>query len=595
MFRGGPHHSGVYGEVSADDHGITDWSFQTDGPVRGSPLVDSDLVVIGSGDGNLYAIERSTGRERWRFEAGSPVHSSPAGYGDLIYFGDRSNDFYAVNRVDGRLVWGVPTGDDHAWEWGNEGWDFFSSSPVVVDSTVIFGSGDGSVYAFDVETGEERWSVKTDGRVRSSPAVADGVVYVGSADGFLYAIGLEMGGLLWRFETDGVSHVSAELGFDRKTVQSSPAVVDGTVYFGSRDGGTYAVDAASGKLRWRYDHTTPWVLASPAISDGMLVSGTSDGLYIHSLDVETGEENWRFETGVRVFSSAAISGDVLYVGTQGRRLLALDKQSGSLRWDMRFGGAVMSSPVVDGDHIYVGSDDGGVYSIRLASGPPPRRAVYWDADRVAWNTLADHEGVRDYFEAWGYEVLDRFQLAAFMQASNEGSGVSAVGSVVVFAMDDLPRTVARAPADTVLARRYLDRGGKIVWLGYPPMSIVRDGQGQYTAFEKERTAALLGVDFARYDLDPYAAYVTTAGERWGLTDWWMTLSGVDSTQVTEALAVDEDGRASVWVKNYGGSSGSGFVYIFGTTRTIPRSFLDQTRAVAERGIGTVMPDLDDGG
>ena len=588
MFRGGPDHTGVYGEVTADDHGMIEWSFQTDGPVRGSPLVDSDLVVIGSGDGNLYAIERRTGRERWRFEAGSPIHSSPAGYGDLIYFGDRSNDFYAVNRDDGRIVWGVPTGGDHALEWGNEGWDYFTSSPVIADSMVIVGSGDGNVYAFDAASGEEHWRVKTGGRVRSSPAVANGVVYVGSADGFLYAIGLEMGGLLWRFETDGVSNTSSEFGFDRKTIQSSPSVADGTVYFGSRDGGTYGVDASSGRLRWRYDHTTPWVISSPAISNGSLFSSTSDGLYVHSLSVETGEENWRFETGVRVFSSPAVSGDVLYVGTHSRRLLALEAASGSLLWDLKFGGAVMSSPVVDGDHIYVGSDDGGVYSVRLAAGPPPRRAVYWDSDRVPWNTLLFHEDVRDYFEAWGYEVLDRFQLAAFMNASIDNEDEAAARSVVVFAMDDLPRTVARVPADTVLARRYLDGGGKIVWLGLPPLSVVRDGEGQATAFDRDRSAALLGVDFGRYDLDQYAAYATAEGKKWGLADWWMSLSGVDTTQVTHALALDEDGRASAWVKSYGGPPGTGFVYIYGTHREIPKSLLGHTRVAAEQGIGIVV-------
>jgi outer membrane protein assembly factor BamB len=591
MFRGGPDHSGVYDEVSADGHGTIEWSYQTDGPVRGSPLVDSDLVVIGSGDGNLYAIERDTGRERWRFDAGSPIHSSPAGHGNLIYFGDRSNDFYAVHRSDGRLVWGVTTGEDHAWEWGNEGWDYFTSSPLVADSLVIVGSGDGTVYAFDATSGAERWRVKTDGRVRSSPAVADGVVYVGSADGHLYAIGLEMGGLLWRFETEGASNVSADFGFDRKTIQSSPAVVDGTVYFGSRDGGTYAVDASSGRLRWHYDHTTPWVISSPAISNGSLFSGTSDGLYVHSLDLETGEENWRFETGNRVFSSPAISGDVMYVGTHSRRLLALETASGSLSWEMRFGGAVMSSPVLHDDHIYVGSDDGAVYSIRLAAGSPPRRAVYWDADRVAWNTVSNHEDVRDYFEAWGYEVLDRFQLAAFMSASIDGEDENSVRSVVVFAMDDLPRTVARAPADTVLAIRYLEAGGKIVWLGLPPLSVVRDAQGQASAFDRERSAALLGVDFERYDLDQYAAYATAKGKKWGLGNWWMSLSGVDTSQVTQALALDEDGRASAWVKSYGGPPGTGFVYIYGTHRKIPASLLNQTRLAAEQGIGIVAdPD-----
>src|SRR5690606_34125841 len=45
-------------------------------------------------------------------------------------------------------------------------------------------------------------------------------------------------GVKWRFATDGA-------------VRSSPAVVGGAVYFGSGDGHVYAVDAATGRERWR--------------------------------------------------------------------------------------------------------------------------------------------------------------------------------------------------------------------------------------------------------------------------------------------------------------------------------------------------------
>jgi hypothetical protein len=141
----------------------------------------------------------------------------------------------------------------------------------------------------------------------------------------------------------------------------------------------------------------------------------------------------------------------------------------------------MSSPVVHEGRAYFGCDGGSVYAVRLEDGPPPRRAVYWDAERTGWNTFAGHEGVRDYFQARGYELLDRFQLQRFMEASNGESS----RSVVVFAMDDLPATVAAGPSDTVLARRYLDSGGKIVWLGLPPLILERDADGNITAFSRD--------------------------------------------------------------------------------------------------------------
>ncbi len=170
MFRGGPDHRGVYSGAEVAESGMIEWAFRTEGPVRSSPLVDSDRIFVGSGDGSLYAVDLLTGSELWRFEAGSPVHSSPAVSGDLVFFGDRANRFYAVDRSTGALRWSVETGADAPWEWGHEGWDYFTSSPVIAGPLVLVGSGDGSVYAFQAATGTEAWHFETGGRVRSSPS-----------------------------------------------------------------------------------------------------------------------------------------------------------------------------------------------------------------------------------------------------------------------------------------------------------------------------------------------------------------------------------------------------------------------------------------
>src|SRR5689334_17789001 len=46
------------------------WTFATDGPVRSSPLLIDGAIVFGSGDGNLYAVDATSGKERWRFATG---------------------------------------------------------------------------------------------------------------------------------------------------------------------------------------------------------------------------------------------------------------------------------------------------------------------------------------------------------------------------------------------------------------------------------------------------------------------------------------------------------------------------------------------
>jgi hypothetical protein len=69
----------------------------------------------------------------------------------------------------------------------------------------------------------------------SSPAVVAGVVYVGSRDNHLYAVNAEDGTERWRFATGG-------------EISSSPAVVDGVVYVGSSDGNLHALGARVPRL-----------------------------------------------------------------------------------------------------------------------------------------------------------------------------------------------------------------------------------------------------------------------------------------------------------------------------------------------------------
>jgi eukaryotic-like serine/threonine-protein kinase len=80
-------------------------------------------------------------------------------------------------------------------------------------------SGDGKVYALNAATGTLKWSLKTDGPIRSSPVVANGVVYVGSGDGNLYVLTATTGTPLTVLVMGGYAQ--------------SPVVSDGVVYASS--------------------------------------------------------------------------------------------------------------------------------------------------------------------------------------------------------------------------------------------------------------------------------------------------------------------------------------------------------------------------
>ncbi len=307
MFRGGPEHTGVYPNARPlSSYGGMLWRVQTDGPVRSTPAIGQGMVFVGSGDFHLYALDERSGRVLWRYRADAGVTGSPALSEGVVYVTDQASTVHAVDVETGELVWRVPTGPDRPLPWGHESGDVWASSPTLVDDVLYVGSGDGHLYALDRATGQTRWRFATEGRVRSTPAVAEGRVYVGSGDGRVYALDASSGDLLWRADTEGVSLFSGDFGFDRRTVQSSPAVADGRVFVGARDGFLYALDAASGRRLWRVDHQVSWVNGSPAVARGLVVVGSSDGRFVHAVDAVTGEERWRVGTHDIVWGSPAM-------------------------------------------------------------------------------------------------------------------------------------------------------------------------------------------------------------------------------------------------------------------------------------------------
>jgi hypothetical protein len=85
-----------------------------------------------------------------------------------------------------------------------------------------------------------KWSFKASPNVYSSPAVVNGVVYFGSEDDGVYAISARTGTLVWSHYTNSI-------------VDSSPAVANGVVYIGSVDDKVYATKGYKTETMWLYD------------------------------------------------------------------------------------------------------------------------------------------------------------------------------------------------------------------------------------------------------------------------------------------------------------------------------------------------------
>lgn len=317
------------------------------GRVVSSPAVANGVVYIGSANGYLYALDGATGKVDCRFLttgviSSSPVVENPNGKGEVVYVGDSGP---SGGAADGGHMWAINGVDpnsaaDCSQKWAfngfsNPGSGVWSPPGYALDKygapLVVFGSSDpdDSIVALNAITGHQKWAFFAksgkDSDVGSGPTISApgvngfkaGAVYIGTKYGDMYAINLTTGAQLWDYNArpDNVSHE----GF-----RSTAALVGSELYVGS-SGGIYAFNAITGTRTW-FDQGTNAV-ASPSVSgapgDQMAFVGDMSGT-LHALSLTDGSDIWTMASGSPfIYSSAAISGGMAFVGTPNGDVMAL--------------------------------------------------------------------------------------------------------------------------------------------------------------------------------------------------------------------------------------------------------------------------------
>jgi outer membrane protein assembly factor BamB len=273
-----------------------------------SPAIKNDLVYFGSGDGNFYALDKTTGKEKWRFETNGIIHSSPALAFGNVYFGGWDTFLHALDENSGEEKWRFKTGDDTV-RYNQTG---ITSSPVLLDSMLYFGCRDSNLYALSAITGELVWkSYHDDIWVSSTPLVYENKI--------LYSAGRPNSfTALDRMNGDSIYKIVTKTG-----TSSSLSLAGKTVYYGDLNGVLNAQDINTGKLIWTYQIPTS-------------LKDTFNILDQQTLAID--QEGF----------AAAIE---KYKGIHERN---------SLRFSL---GAIHSSPVIKNRIVYFGAYDGYFYAV----------------------------------------------------------------------------------------------------------------------------------------------------------------------------------------------------------------------------------------
>lgn len=364
------------------------WRFRMSNDVWGTPVVAGDLLYVTSfevhaldvGNGrrqfktrdvawamaveggrihasdgpSLYALDATTGAEQWRLQTDAWVYSLKADRGTVV----------TGTRGGGVQAWEASTGEK-LWEGGGVQTDFETAEagPAIHDGTVYLWQ-DARLRAVDARTGIERWSYPIGDAascggvpVRVTPA-PDGYVYV-SAGARVLAVDNMSGHVRWHFESPAVF-------LSPPAFAPGPAVTGGGVYLADYLGTVYAIDASTGKDRWRIATEARQSIEPVLVTAGNVHVGSGSALY--TLDAVTGTPKWRFAAGGEVVGAPVVADGRVHFGSADHVLYTLDAAGGQLRWKLATGGEITGSPVAQGGVVYACSKDRCVYALDALKG-----------------------------------------------------------------------------------------------------------------------------------------------------------------------------------------------------------------------------------
>ena len=207
------------------------------------------------------------------------------------------------------------------------------------------------------------WTFQAGDMIESTAAVVDGTVYIGALDGLLYAIDAQTGEKKWTYQASG-------------PIKASPSINNGVIYFGDGEGVFHAMDINNRQVKWLV-HTEGEIISSANFVGDRVLFGSYDG-FLYCLNRENGELLWKFETEGYVHGTPGVwtqptneSGDVrnfaIVTGCDSY-LRVLNIDDGTQTQQVNLGAYVGASPAISDNHIYCGTYGSEILGVNLDNG-----------------------------------------------------------------------------------------------------------------------------------------------------------------------------------------------------------------------------------
>jgi outer membrane protein assembly factor BamB len=224
--------------------------------------------ITGLGDGGVYAIEPQTGRKIWGFVAAKrAINTGVIVKGDsvIVSHGDENLDTIELGMI--AAIDGSKLGDIKEPKWAVKGTEFGFSSPVTDGTTIYQIDGGSHLKAFEMETGRELWTVSLSTLQKAPAVLADGKIYVGTDNGefFIVRVGRDRGEILSKVELPQSTNSCCGSEGTPEQILAGAAVSRGRIFFVSSDA-VYAIGSrqATSLTGWAVDEPAQTGQGAPA-------------------------------------------------------------------------------------------------------------------------------------------------------------------------------------------------------------------------------------------------------------------------------------------------------------------------------------------
>lgn len=354
---------------------ISAWSFRAGASIVAAPVASGPNVIVADTQGDVFALDRSSGKVHWSTQLENGVWSAPILFGDRVIVSSGDREFVAVDPPVYAIAGARPSdiaGLDARtgsvlWEYDLAGTG--APGAALAGGALIHHDGSSEVLALNPQDGHYRWRTF----VASTAAWNTGVAI---ANDRFATSGMFPNAVLILRARDGaivhrVTFPPGAVGFAQAKIAVDGTRVYGTYFLLGRIAveRLYAVDANRGAMLWDVA-VDRGITAAPlpqlTVRHGVVYAGSPFRGVLQAYNGTTGARLWETSLHGTSVGGAAVENDRLFVADGAGWITALDDATGAVYGTFDAGQDMQdSTPAIVNGALVVGSQSGVVHSIPL--------------------------------------------------------------------------------------------------------------------------------------------------------------------------------------------------------------------------------------